>query len=163
MDHIAKHKIDFSYINLRDDIDRSKVEIDYDKTTALNTNWKKYSLEKCELVQELKTFYQDILGCKVSPLYYVQLAGDRVEKHIDTSCKSSINIILNDGSHAPINFYQGDEKYMYFYRCALLNVGGYYHDVPVSHTDRLVLRFALQAPFEDARNKLKEGVMYESS
>ena len=163
MNHIAKHKIDIDLVSMRNNIHDNWVKIDYDKTAALNSAWKKYSLDNCEQVQELNQFYTDLLGCKVTPLCYIQPAGHSILKHIDTSCKSSINIILNDTTSAPVHFFdEDDNKFMYFYRCALLNVGRYYHEVPVHSYDRIILRFSLQTPFDDAREKLNQGVMNES-
>ncbi len=164
MNHIAKHKIDLDLVKLRNEIHDNWTKIEYE--SALNTSWKKYSLDRCEQVQELNQFYTDLLGCKVTPLCYIQPAGHAILKHIDTSCKASINILLNQttGAQQPVHFYdEEDNRYVYFYRCALLNVGGYYHEVPVHSTDRIVLRFALQTPFDDAKEKLNQGVMNESS
>ena len=100
MNHIAKHKIDIDLVSMRNNIHDNWVKIDYNTTAVLNSAWKKYSLDNCEQVQELNQFYTDLLGCKVTPLCYIQPAGHSILKHIDTSCKSSINIILNDTTSA---------------------------------------------------------------
>ena len=78
MNHIAKHKIDIDLVSMRNNIHDNWVKIDYDKTAALNSAWKKYSLDNCEQVQELNQFYTDLLGCKVTPLCYIQPAGHSI-------------------------------------------------------------------------------------
>ena len=104
----------------------------------------------------LAKIWSEVLEAKVSPFYYVQSSGKRVLEHKDYQCGCSINILLNDNDQ-PIVFRDEDDKlHMYQYRCALLNIAGYYHEVPASPKERRTARFAIQTSFEDARTKLKE-------
>ena len=138
--------------------------IDYDKD-PLNGSWLKTRITEDQIhANELKMFFEDLLGVKVSPLYYKQIAGERVVKHIDTLCSCSINIVLN-GNRSPVLFHDDGNTFAYVYRCALLNVSGYYHEVPASETERSILRFAVSVNtnYEETMNKLVEGIMNVSS
>ncbi len=139
--------------------------IDYD-VDPLNSDWLKTRITDDQTeANELWQFFNDLLGVKVIPLYYIQPARSPVVKHIDTLCSCSINIVLDRKPTQPVIFHDSGDEYTYFYRCALLNVSGYYHEVPPSEEDRRILRFAIsvKSSYEETLNKLKEGVLDESS
>lgn len=75
--------------------------------------------------------------------FFIQPAGTVVVPHKDSKCGCSLNILLNDAD-API-IIEGEK---FNYKCALINVSQYEHEVPASPKDRYLLRYTFAEPFE---------------
>lgn len=89
---------------------------------------------------------KSILPHVILASFFIQPSGTVVVPHKDSKCKCSLNILLNDAD-API-IIEGDE---FNYKCALINVSEYEHEVPASSKDRYLLRYTFSEPFEIMR------------
>ena len=81
----------------------------------------------------LKDYYSKLVDGHVGVGYYHQPIGEKVPSHIDTRCKSRINIKLSDDD---TNVVIDNEKFKY--DCALLNVNEYEHYVEQCDKDRII-------------------------
>ena len=81
----------------------------------------------------LKDYYSKLVNGHVGVGYYHQPVGEKVPSHIDTKCKSRINIKLSDDD---TNVVIDNEKFKY--DCALLNVNEYEHYVEQCDKDRII-------------------------
>ena len=81
----------------------------------------------------LKDYYSKLVNGHVGVGYYHQPVGEKVPSHIDTKCKSRINIKLSDDD---TNVVIDNEKFKY--NCALLNVNEYEHYVEQCDKDRII-------------------------
>ena len=81
----------------------------------------------------LKDYYSKLVNGHVGVGYYHQPVGEKVPSHIDTKCKSRINIKLCDDD---TNVVIDNEKFKY--DCALLNVNEYEHYVEQCDKDRII-------------------------
>ena len=81
----------------------------------------------------LKDYYSKLVNGHVGVGYYHQPVGEKVPSHIDTKCKSRINVKLSDDD---TNVVIDNEKFKY--DCALLNVNEYEHYVEQCDKDRII-------------------------
>ena len=81
----------------------------------------------------LKDYYSKLVNGHVGVGYYHKPVGEKVPSHIDTKCKSRINIKLSDDD---TNVVIDNEKFKY--DCALLNVNEYEHYVEQCDKDRII-------------------------
>ena len=81
----------------------------------------------------LKDYYSKLVNGHVGVGYYHQPVGEKVPSHIDTKCKSRINIKLSDDD---TNVVIDNEKFKY--DCALLNVNEYEPYVEQCDKDRII-------------------------
>ena len=94
--------------------------------------WRR-SYEVGEYGNYLKDYYSKLVNGHVGVGYYHQPVGEKVPSHIDTKCKSRINIKLSDDD---TNVVIDNEKFKY--DCALLNVNEYEHYVEQCDKDRII-------------------------
>lgn len=115
----------------------------YDSTqykASLNTVWLKgIPGEDCAEAKRIKDFLPE----SIISTFFIQPANTVILPHTDGRCSCSLNILLSDGG-API-IIEGEE---FEYKCALINVSKYMHEVPAYPKDRYLLRYAFSQPFE---------------
>ena len=107
-----------------------------------NTAWLKGRVNhQCDELLRIKNYLSNKLNCKVSALCYIQEKNKEILSHKDTSCHTSINILLSKNA-APVCF---EDQYLIEYNCAILNVGEFLHSVPAFSEDRKIVRFAIDS------------------
>ena len=140
MDKIYKFNFNFDNNLLLNEL---KITTLYDNSVyndPHNPVWLKgRALDNCFEANRIKEELQYV----IHTVFFVQPANTVINPHKDNLCKCSLNILLNDAD-API-IIEGEE---FFYRCALINVNKYEHEVPASNKDRLLLRYTFSEPFE---------------
>ena len=134
-------------VDLYDDIELLLQELQatkmYDKSAYndfCNSAWLKgRALENCLEANRIKNKLEYVKEA----VFFVQPANTVINPHTDKLCKCSLNILLNDAD-API-IIDGEA---FRYKCALIDVNRYEHEVPASSKDRLLLRYTFSEPFE---------------
>jgi len=140
MDKIYKFNFNYDRIALLNDLKNTKLYDNNSYDDPYNPAWLKgLALDNCKEANRIKNKLKYVKDA----VFFVQPANTVINPHTDNLCKCSLNILLNDAD-API-IIEGEE---FFYRCALINVNKYEHEVPASNKDRLLLRYTFSEPFE---------------
>lgn len=124
----------------------------YDSTEygpALNTAWLKGRVVKEECLEANRIKNQ--LPHVTDSGFFIQPAHTVIKPHRDLDCMCSLNILLNDAT-API-IIEGEE---FKYKCALIDVNRYEHEVPASPKERLLFRIAFSEPLEVMKSLLSK-------
>jgi len=131
---------DYDIGKLNKELEQTKLYDHTDYGPAKNTAWLKgKALEDCVEVNRIKNKLKFVKDA----VFFVQPANTVINPHTDKLCKCSLNILLNDAD-API-IIDGES---FRYKCALIDVNRYEHEVPASSKDRLLLRYTFSEPFE---------------
>lgn len=146
LEHI---NLEYDRLKLLSELNKTRMYDSTEYKASTNTAWLKgIPSEDCEEVHRLK----NLLPESILLTFFIQPAYTIIEPHTDGRCKCSLNILLSEGG-SPI-IMEGES---FEYKCALINVSKYVHEVPAYPEDRYLLRYAFETSFEETLEKITKS------